>query len=72
VQVWTGLMKGDVSTTFNKGGKAVVRTLNPDRKYTAPDGSELVLPGRYADGSAGAGAFAFQMCYEWAIIWPGC
>lgn len=40
-------MKGDVTTSFSKGGKTVVRTLNPDRKYTTPTGSELVLPGRY-------------------------
>jgi malate synthase len=43
---WTGIMKGTLETTFQKGGKDTVRSLNPDRVYTAPDGSDLVLPGR--------------------------
>ena len=32
--------------TFEKGGKTRTRQQNPDRVYTAPDGSELVPPGR--------------------------
>ncbi|WP_422465397.1 malate synthase G [Endozoicomonas sp. ALC013] len=43
---WLGLMKGDLEDTFVKGGKPVTRKLSSDRIYTAPDGSELFLPGR--------------------------
>ena len=43
---WLGLMRGDLADTFNKGGKALTRHLNPDRIFQAAAGGELVLPGR--------------------------
>jgi len=43
---WLGLMKGDLVSTFQKGGQAMERRLNGDRTYTAADGSELVMQGR--------------------------
>ena len=43
---WLGLMKGDLKETFIKGGAEMTRSLNPDRNYIAPDGSNLQLSGR--------------------------
>ena len=43
---WLGLMKGTLEETFEKGGKQLTRTLNPDREFVTMDGGELTLPGR--------------------------
>ena len=43
---WLGLMKGDLRARFEKGGRMVDRALNPDRVYTAPDGSAFTLQSR--------------------------
>ena len=43
---WLGLMKGDLAETLSKNGKTIERRLNPDRSFTAPDGSALSLAGR--------------------------
>ncbi len=42
---WLGLIKGDLTDRFEKGGRTVDRAMNPAREYTAPDGSRLTLPG---------------------------
>ncbi|SFM66474.1 malate synthase [Ectothiorhodospira mobilis] len=43
---WLGLMKGDLTTSFDKGGRTVERSMHPDREYTTPEGGRLVLHGR--------------------------
>ena len=42
---WLGLMKGDLAEEVTKGGKSFTRKLNPDSRYTTPEG-EVTLKGR--------------------------
>ncbi len=41
-----GLMQGDLSADLEKNGATITRRLNPDRHYTARDGSPASLHGR--------------------------
>jgi len=49
---WLGLMNGSLTASFEKGGKTLQRTANPDRDYSAPpslenkNGKNVTLPGR--------------------------
>ena len=43
---WLGLMRGDLSASFEKGGREMTRALAEDCIFTAPDGSDLRLKGR--------------------------
>ncbi len=43
---WLGLMRGDLSETFEKNGKSQTREMNPDRSYRSVDGGEITLKGR--------------------------
>ncbi|WP_426266109.1 malate synthase G [Sphingomonas sp. LHG3443-2] len=38
---WLGLMRGDLTASFDKGGRTLERTMNPDRQV-----GEITLPGR--------------------------
>ena len=43
---WLGLMKGNLSSTFVKNGKKIIRKLNSDRNYISKDGKKFTLHGR--------------------------
>ncbi|HNX70664.1 malate synthase G, partial [Rivihabitans pingtungensis] len=44
---WLGILRGTLTETFSKGGKALTRGLNQDRVYTAANGQgEVTLHGR--------------------------
>ncbi|WP_154222919.1 malate synthase G [Marinicella rhabdoformis] len=43
---WLGLMRGDLSDTFDKAGKTMTRVLADDKQFTSLKGSDLTLPGR--------------------------
>ncbi len=43
---WLGLMKGDLTSQFEKEGKTLERKLNPNRSYISKDGRGLKLHGR--------------------------
>jgi malate synthase len=43
---WLGLLTGALTAHVDKGGRSFTRALDPDRTYTARDGSEITRPGR--------------------------
>ena len=43
---WLGLMRGDLSESFKKGGRTLTRSLSADREFTSPRGAGFSLPGR--------------------------
>jgi malate synthase len=45
-RAWLGLAKGTLTAELEKGGRTITRRLAEDRRYTAPEGAALTLPGR--------------------------
>ncbi|MBS1218507.1 MAG: malate synthase [Proteobacteria bacterium] len=43
---WLGLMKGELASSFEKGGKTLTRSLNPDRRYLSPESRTFEIPSR--------------------------
>ena len=43
---WLGIIRGDLSESFEKGGRTLTRTLAGDKSYIAPDGTAHTLSGR--------------------------
>lgn len=43
---WLGLINGDLSDTFTKGGSATTRVLEQDKEFSSLTGEKFTLPGR--------------------------
>ncbi len=43
---WLGVMQGDLTADFDKGGRRMTRALNADREFIDPDGAPIWLKGR--------------------------
>jgi malate synthase len=43
---WLGLIKGDLTEEVPKGGKTIIRRVDPDRTYISTKGGTVTLPGR--------------------------